>query len=89
MAAHNYPDTPRAGDAITGIPPENDQQVVFHAGTTFKDGSLVTNGGRVLCVVGLDDTIKGAQAKAYDALEKIHFDGAQFRRDIGHLAIKR
>ena len=89
MAAHNYPDTPRAGDAITGIPPENDQQVVFHAGTTFKDGSLVTNGGRVLCVVGLDDTIKGAQAKAYDVLEKIHFDGAQFRRDIGHLAIKR
>ena len=89
MAAHNYPDTPRADDEITGIPNEDDSHVVFHAGTTIKDGKLVTNGGRVLCVVGLDDTAKGAQDRAYEALEKIHFDGAQFRKDIGHLAIKR
>lgn len=89
MAAHNYPDTPRAGDEITGIPPENESQVVFHAGTTMKDGKLVTSGGRVLCVVGLDDTVKGAQKRAYEIVDQIQFDGAQFRRDIGHLAIKR
>lgn len=89
MAAHNYPDTPRAGDEITGIPLENESQVVFHAGTTLKDGKLVTSGGRVLCVVGLDDTVKGAQKRAYEIVDQIKFDGAQFRRDIGHLAIKR
>ncbi len=89
MAAFNYPDTPRQGDEITGIPDEDDSHVVFHAGTTIKDGKLVTSGGRVLCVVGLDGTAKGAQSKAYEALDQIRFDGAQFRRDIGHLAIKR
>jgi len=89
MAAHNYPDTPRSGDEITGIPAENESQVVFHAGTTIKDGKLVTSGGRVLCVVGLDDTVKGAQKRAYEVVDQIQFDGAQFRRDIGHLAIKR
>lgn len=89
MAAFNYPDTPRQGDEITGIPDEDDSHVVFHAGTTMKDGKLVTNGGRVLCVVGLDGTAKGAQARAYEAVDQIRFDGAQFRRDIGHLAIKR
>lgn len=89
MAAFNYPDTPRTGDEITGIPNEDENHVVFHAGTTIHEGKLVTNGGRVLCVVGLDDSVKGAQKRAYEALEQIHFDGEQFRRDIGHLAIKR
>lgn len=89
MAAHNYPDTPRSGDEITGIPAENESQVVFHAGTTIKDGRIVTSGGRVLCVVGLDDTVKGAQKRAYEVVDQIQFNGAQFRRDIGHLAIKR
>lgn len=89
MASHNYPDTPRVGDTISKIPAENESQVVFHAGTTIKDGKLVTSGGRVLCVVGLDDTVKGAQKRAYEIVDQIQFDGAQFRRDIGHLAIKR
>jgi phosphoribosylamine--glycine ligase len=88
MAAYNYPDTPRLGDEITGIPPQSDHHVVFHAATVFKDGKLVTNGGRVLCVVGLDGNTKGAQTRAYEALQSIKFDGAQYRSDIGHLAIK-
>jgi phosphoribosylamine--glycine ligase len=88
MASHNYPNTPRLGDEITGIPEENEHHVVFHAGTSHKDGKLVTNGGRVLCVVGLDGNVKGAQTRAYEALKFIQFNGAQFRKDIGHLAIK-
>jgi phosphoribosylamine--glycine ligase len=88
MASHNYPNTPRLGDEITGIPSENEHHVVFHAGTSHKDGKLVTNGGRVLCVVGLDGNVKGAQTRAYEALKSIQFNGAQFRNDIGHLAIK-
>ncbi|MHA6884582.1 phosphoribosylamine--glycine ligase [Ralstonia pseudosolanacearum] len=89
MAAHNYPDTPRKGDVITGIPKETEDSVTFHAGTTFKDGTLTTNGGRVLCVVGLADTVKAAQRAAYGAVEQIRFDGAQYRKDIGHRAIRR
>jgi phosphoribosylamine--glycine ligase len=89
MAAHNYPDTPRTGDEITGIPAENESQVVFHAGTTIKDGKLVTNGGRVLCAVGLADTVEAAQNRAYEIVDQIKFDDAQFRRDIGHLAIQK
>jgi len=88
MAAHNYPNTPRTGDEITGIPQETEHHVVFHAGTSYKDGKLVTNGGRVLCVVGLDGNVKGAQTRAYEALKSIQFNGAQYRSDIGHLAIK-
>jgi phosphoribosylamine--glycine ligase len=88
MAAHNYPDTPRNGDEITGIPAESDHHIVFHAGTTLKDGKLLTSGGRVLCVVGLDGNVKGAQTRAYAALKSIQFDGSQYRTDIGHLAIK-
>ncbi|MDF3833903.1 phosphoribosylamine--glycine ligase [Cupriavidus basilensis] len=89
MAAHGYPDAPRKGDAITGIPPEADDSVTFHAGTTLTDGVLLTTGGRVLCVVGLADTVKAAQRAAYAAAEKIHFDGMQYRTDIGYRAIKR
>ena len=88
MAAHNYPDTPRKGDVITGIPKETEDSVTFHAGTTLRDGVLTTNGGRVLCVVGLADTVKAAQRAAYNAIEQIHFDGAQYRTDIGHRAIR-
>ena len=88
MAAHNYPDTPRKGDVITGIPKETEDSVTFHAGTTLKDGVLTTNGGRVLCVVGLADTVKAAQRAAYNAIEQIKFDGAQYRTDIGHRAIR-
>ncbi|CCF98874.1 phosphoribosylamine--glycine ligase [Ralstonia solanacearum] len=89
MAAHGYPDAPRKGDVITGIPRETEDSVTFHAGTTLKDGVLTTNGGRVLCVVGLADTVKAAQRAAYGAAERIQFDGAQYRKDIGHRAIRR
>lgn len=89
LAAHGYPDAPRKGDVITGIPAETDDSVTFHAGTTLNGKQLTTTGGRVLCVVGLGDSVKVAQKKAYDAIEHIHFDGAQFRRDIGWRALKR
>ena len=89
MAAYGYPDSPRKGDAITGIPAETDDSVTFHAGTTLKDGTLLTTGGRVLCVVGLADTVKAAQRAAYAAVEQIQFDGMQYRTDIGYRAIKR
>jgi phosphoribosylamine--glycine ligase len=89
MAAAGYPDAPRKGDAITGIPEETAECVTFHAGTTLNGNALVSSGGRVLCVVGLGDSVKMAQKAAYAAVERIHFDGAQFRRDIGWRALKR
>jgi phosphoribosylamine---glycine ligase len=89
MAAANYPDTPRKGDLITGIPAETSDSVTFHAGTQLLDGKLQTSGGRVLCVVGLADNVKLAQKAAYDVVEQIQFDGAQYRRDIGWRALKK
>jgi phosphoribosylamine--glycine ligase len=90
MAAAGYPMAPRKGDAITGLPVDTDDAVVFHAGTTLEaDGTLRVSGGRVLCVTALGDSVKLAQQQAYDTLRSIHFDGAQARRDIGHRAIKR
>jgi phosphoribosylamine--glycine ligase len=89
LAAHNYPDTPRKGDRIDGIPAETDTAVTFHAGTTLVDGKLVTAGGRVLCVVGLSDSVRGAQSAAYEAINAISFDGMQYRRDIGYRALNR
>ena len=88
LAAHHYPDTPRIGDPINGIPNPSDDQIVFHAGTKLHDDRLLTSGGRVLCVVGLADTVKAAQQKAYSAIEQIYFDGMQYRKDIGFRAIK-
>ena len=88
LAAHQYPDTPRSGDRISGIPAPTNDQIVFHAGTKLHDGNLLTSGGRVLCVVGLADTVKAAQQKAYSAVEQIHFDGMQYRKDIGFRAIR-
>jgi phosphoribosylamine--glycine ligase len=89
MAAAGYPDAPRKGDVITGIPEETPEAVTFHAGTTLSANTLTVNGGRVLCVVGLGDSVKMAQKQAYAAVDRIHFDGAQFRRDIGWRAIRR
>ena len=64
--------------------------MVFHAGTArAATAQLVTSGGRVLCVTALGDSVKAAQQRAYEALHGIHFDGAQYRSDIGHRAIKR
>ncbi len=87
MAAHGYPAAPRKGDRVTGIPPETADAVVFHAGTSLVDGELRTSGGRVLCVTVLADSVKQAQQRAYAVAARIHFDGAQYRRDIGHLAV--
>ena len=89
MAAHGYPLTPRKGDAITGLPAEAGDAMVFHAGTTLDKGQLTVSGGRVLCVTALGDSVKQAQARAYEALRTIRFDGAQYRGDIGFRAIKR
>ena len=88
MAAHNYPEDPRKGDAISGLPPEQDDAMVFHAGTTLQEGVVRTSGGRVLCVTVLADSVRLAQQRAYDVARSIHFDGMQYRRDIGHRAIK-
>ncbi len=88
LAADGYPDNPRKGDVIDGIPAETPECVTFHAGTTLTDGKLVTNGGRVLCVVGLGDSVKMAQKQAYETVDQIHFNGAQFRRDIGWRGLK-
>jgi len=89
MAAGGYPLNPRKGDAVTGLPAEQPDAVVFHAGTAPEKGGVVTSGGRVLCVTALGESVKTAQQRAYEALQGIHFDGMQFRRDIGHRAIKR
>ena len=88
LAAYNYPETPRNGDVITGIPADTEDQLSFHAGTKLQEGKLLTSGGRVMCVVGLADTVRGAQQKAYDAISQIQFDGMQYRKDIGYRAIK-
>jgi len=90
LAAGGYPDAVRKGDAITGL--EEAATLpgkVFHAGTSMHDGRVVTSGGRVLCAVGLGDTVSDAQRAAYDLAEKTRFEGMQYRRDIGHRAITR
>jgi phosphoribosylamine---glycine ligase len=89
LAAHGYPDDPRKGDSITGIPPAADDCRVFHAGTRLDGKALLTSGGRVLCVTALGDSVKMARTRAYEAVERIRFDGMQYRKDIGHRAIKR
>ena len=88
MAAHGYPDSPRKGDAITGLPQDEDDAMVFHAGTQLEGGVLRTSGGRVLCVTALADNVKQAQQRVYDMARGIYFDGAQYRRDIGYRAVK-
>ena len=89
MAAHGYPEQPRRGDLITGLPNDTDDVVVFHAATSEQASELRTTGGRVLCVTALGGTLKQAQQLAYETAKTIHFDGMQFRRDIGHRAISR
>jgi phosphoribosylamine--glycine ligase len=89
LAAAGYPDAPRKGDEIHGLPKNEDDFHVFHAGTAAADGKVVTSGGRVLCVTALGDKVKIASERAYDIVEKIRFDGMQFRTDIGHRAFGR
>ncbi|QMV73780.1 phosphoribosylamine--glycine ligase [Comamonas piscis] len=88
MAAHGYPDAPRKGDVISGLPEDEDEVMVFHAGTTVQDGKPVTSGGRVLCVTALADNVKQAQQRVYATAAQVHFDGAQYRHDIGYRAVK-
>ncbi|MGB9988414.1 phosphoribosylamine--glycine ligase [Pseudoduganella rhizocola] len=88
LAAAGYPDNPAKGAVIEGIPAETPESVTFHAGTAEQGEALVTSGGRVLCVVGLGDSIKMAQKQAYESVDKIRFDGMQFRRDIGWRGLK-
>ncbi len=88
VAAAGYPDAPRKGDTITRLPEDRDDCVTFHAATALSGERLVTSGGRVLCVTALGDTVRAAQKSAYDAVEQVEFDGMQFRRDIGHRALK-
>jgi len=87
LAAPGYPDAPRKGDVVTGLPAAGEDFRVFHSGTALKDGAIVTSGGRVLCVTALGDSIKTAQRRAYEVVEGIRFDGMQYRRDIGHRAV--
>jgi phosphoribosylamine--glycine ligase len=89
LAAAGYPDKPRGGDAITGLPAESPDLVVFHAGTRLQDDGLRTSGGRVLCVTALADSVRSAQSRAYDAIGQIRFEGMQWRSDIGFRALKR
>ncbi len=91
LAAANYPDTPRKGDVISGLPAQTAKKLedahIFHAGTAMQDGQVVTNGGRVLCVTALGTMVKVAQRRAYEIANGIHFDGCQMRHDIGYRAI--
>ncbi len=90
LASDGYPDAPRTGDAIVGLPrDESEDAIVFHAGTTRRDDQLVTNGGRVLGVTALGDRFRMAQKRAYEIAEAIRFDGMQYRRDIGWRALSR
>jgi len=87
LAAHGYPDDPRRGDEITGIPKAEEDFHVFHAGTALQDGKVLSNGGRVLCATALGDTVRVAQRRAYQVAEQIQFAGCQMRHDIGQRAI--
>ena len=89
LAAAHYPGTPRKGDAIQGLPADKPDVMVFHAATQTQGKEALTNGGRVLCVTALADTVRQAQAHAYEVVDDIHFEGMQYRRDIGHRAIRR
>ena len=92
MAAEGYPMSPRKGEVITGLPAKDssigDDAVVFHAGTAAKDGQTLTAGGRVLCITVLAETVKNAQQRAYEVAQDIGFAGVQYRKDIGHKAVK-
>ena len=89
LAAAGYPDSPKKGDAISGVPGAGEDFRVFHAGTALKDGTLLTSGGRVLCVTALGDSIGMARKRAYEIVDGIRFEGMQYRRDIGHRAEKK
>src|SRR5207253_10072228 len=91
LAADGYPESPRTGDPITGLPEAaaGEGVRVFHAGTSVRDGRVVSSGGRVLNVVGIGDTLNEARARAYRAVEAVRYEGKIYRRDIGARAAGR
>ena len=90
LAAGGYPGNYNKGDVISGLPTEEvNGEKVFHAGTTNKDGMVVTSGGRVLCATALGKTVSEAQQRAYELAAKIQWDGVFYRKDIGYRAIAR
>jgi phosphoribosylamine--glycine ligase len=89
LAAGGYPEDYHKGDVIHGIPAETPDSKVFHAGTAEQDGQIVTNGGRVLCAVGLGETVTRAQQRAYEVTRQIQWDNVYYRTDIGYRAIAR
>ena len=88
LAAQGYPDAPRKGDRITGLPDPGEDFRVFHAGTVVRDGHVEVGGGRVLCITALGHNVRTAQRRAYEIANRIRFDGMQYRRDIGHRALE-
>ena len=90
LAAGGYPDAYNKGDVISGLPTtETPGEKIFHAGTTHKDGNVVTNGGRVLCATALGNTVSEAQQRAYKLAKKISWNGLFYRNDIAYRAIAR
>ncbi|MGH8675317.1 MAG: phosphoribosylamine--glycine ligase [Burkholderiales bacterium] len=89
IAAAGYPEAPRKGDVIGGLPAPAHDCHVFHAGTRSNGKTVVTDGGRVLCVTALGDSLRIARTRAYKSLESIRFDGMQYRNDIGHRALRK
>ncbi len=89
IAAKGYPFEYDKGEKISNIPKEKPDLKVFHAGTKFSNGNLMSNGGRVLCVTALGSTVQSAQKKAYNAINDIEYENSFYRKDIGHRAIKR
>ena len=89
LAAGGYPEEPRRGDRVEGLPKPAADCRVFHAGTRREGSALLTSGGRVLCVTALGDSVKIARVRAYQAVDAIRFDGMQYRKDIGHRAVKK
>jgi phosphoribosylamine--glycine ligase len=89
LAAAGYPDSPRKGDVISGLPKPEADAHVFHAGTALVDKNVVVSGGRVLCATALGDSVRMAQTRAYQLADQIHFEGCQMRRDIGYRAVDK
>jgi phosphoribosylamine--glycine ligase len=87
LAAAGYPDKPRTGDVIEGLPESGEDYHVFHAGTALEGDRVVVSGGRVLCVTALGHNVRTAQKRAYEIADQIRFDGVQYRRDIGYRAL--